>query len=196
MTSVLITAFDGYDRWHSNASWLGLIEFAKSLPAAPQITTRLYPVDFEQVKQRLADDLAGEFDVALHLGQAPGAGRIHLESIGVNVAGHSHLSPDQFGTLIDGGPVAYRTTLPLHDWAGRLRAAGIPAQVSYHAGTYLCNATMYLSHHLARQMDLKTQAAFIHVPLAMSQVIAGRDDLPFLPSAAVARALHLIAEQL
>ena len=58
------------------ADLLALVEFAKSLPETPQVTTRLYPVDLEQVQERLSTDLAAGYDVALHLGQSPGSAAI------------------------------------------------------------------------------------------------------------------------
>lgn len=123
-----------------------MVELLRDRPHSPQpqIVTRRCPVDFAQVKQRLEHDLwSDDFDYAIHLGQAPGSSRIRLESIGVNVGGTSHESPDGFRPLVPHGPVAYRSELPLPAWAKSLRQAGIPAQVSYHAGTYLCNALLY-----------------------------------------------------
>src|SRR4051812_15741003 len=96
MTSVLITAFEPYDRWKANASWLALVQLTQNLPVEPAITTRLYPVDFATMKERLASDLAANYDFALHLGQAPGSTRILLESVAINIGGSSSQSPDQF----------------------------------------------------------------------------------------------------
>lgn len=196
MTSVLITAFGPYDRWQSNSSWQALVELTREIPAEPRVVTRLYPVDFEQVRTRLESDLAANYDFALHLGQAPGIGRIHLEAVGINVGGHSSLLPDQFQPLVEDGPVGYRSALPLSDWAVKLREAGIPTQVSYHAGTYLCNATLYLTHHFVQERGLKTQAAFVHLPLSPEQVLEERQDYPSLPSATVAAGLRMILQQL
>ena len=126
MTSVLITAFEPYDRWIANSSWLALMRLTQDLPSEPSVTTRLYPVDFAAVKERLAGDLQSNFDYALHLGQAPGAAAIHLEAIGINVGGHSRQSPDDFRPLIDGGPAAYRSPLPLGEWANQLRCRRHP----------------------------------------------------------------------
>jgi pyroglutamyl-peptidase len=196
MPTVLITAFEPYDQWQENASWLALVELTKDLPTGAKVVTRRYPVDFEGVRARLADDLAADFDFALHLGQAPGLCRIHLEGIGVNVGGHSSQTPDEFQPLVADGPVAYRSSLPLTAWAAQIRQLGIPCQVSYHAGTYLCNATLYLAHHLIARQRLKTQAAFVHLPLAPQQVLGERQDRPSLPSATCAEALREILRQL
>src|SRR4051812_23956974 len=160
MPRVLVTAFEPYDRWKANASWLALVQLTQDLPDEPQLTTRLYPVDFSEMKARLQADLSARYDYVLHLGQAPGSSRIQLEAIGLNIGGSSSQSPDQYRPLVDDGPVAYRTILPLADWAVKLRRAGIPAQVSYHAGSYLCNATLYWSHYLAAQLAVNTPSAF------------------------------------
>src|SRR5258708_36933923 len=96
MTSVLITAFEPYDRWLANSSWLTLGQLTQNLPREPTITTRLYPVDFATVKEKLANDLKANYDYALHLGQAPGSPWIQLEALGINVGGSSSQSPDQF----------------------------------------------------------------------------------------------------
>jgi len=196
LPSILITAFEPYDRWQENASWLALVELTRDLPVGVKVVTRRYPVDFEVVRSRLYEDLAADYDYALHLGQAPGIGRIHLEAIGVNVGGHSSQTPDQFQALAPGGPAAYQTSLPLAEWAGLVRAAGIPCQISYHAGTYLCNAVLYLSQHSARERGLQTLSTFIHLPLAPVQVISERQDWPNLGSAACAEAVRIILRTL
>jgi pyroglutamyl-peptidase len=196
MTSILITAFEPYDRWKTNSSWLALVELLRDRPAAPAITTRLYPVDFSTVRQRLGDDLKANYDFALHLGQAPGSGRIQLEAIGLNVGGSGSQLAEEHRTLVEGGPVAFRSPLPLADWAKKLRSASVPAQVSYHAGTYLCNATLYLSCYLAEQMALRTKAAFIHLPLDVSQVVGQNQDFASLSTSTAATGLRLILEEL
>ena len=196
MPHVLLTAFEPYDRWKANASWLTLVQLTQSFPERPQITTRLYPVDFAEMKTRLAADLKSNFDYSIHLGQAPGSSRIQLEAIGLNIGGSSSQSPDQYRPLVEEGPVAYRTPLPLDDWAVKLRRAGIPAQVSFHAGTYLCNATAYWSHYLAEQMALRTRSVFIHVPLDVSQVVNEPHGTPSLPITISAQAVRLILDEL
>jgi pyroglutamyl-peptidase len=196
MTSVLITAFEPYDRWNANSSWLALVQLTQNLPREPAVTTRLYPVDFAAVKERLADDLAANHDFALHLGQAPGSTRIQLESIAINVGGSSMQSPDDYRPLVEGGRVAYQSSLPLGPWAVRLREEGIPAQISYHAGTFLCNATLYFSCYLAERLGLKTQSAFVHLPLDVSQTAQQAADLASLPAATSAAALRILLAEL
>lgn len=195
MPTVLITAFEPYDIWRENSSWLALLALTRDLPTEPRVTTRRYPVDFQTARRRLEADLQANYDFALHLGQAPGSGRIALEAIGLNVGGLSSQMPDEFQQLDAEGPAAYRCDLPLAQWAARIREAGIPAAVSYHAGTYLCNAVLYLSLHTAKARGLKTRSTFIHLPLAPQQVLGQRSDVATLPSEHAAAAIKLILEQ-
>ncbi len=196
MTSVLITAFEPYDRWQANASWLTVIELTKDIPELPKITTRLYPVDFRAAKIKLSEDLAANYDYVIHLGQAPGSAAIRLEAIGLNVGGSSQQLPEQFQPLAADGPVAYQSSLPLARWAAMIRRTGIPAQVSYHAGTYLCNATLYLSHYFAEHLSLRTRSCFVHLPLTTQQAISERQDIASMPTSLMASALKMILNDL
>jgi pyroglutamyl-peptidase len=195
MSRILITAFEPYGSWAENSSWLALVEYSKELPTAGRIVTRRYPVDLQAVQERLAKDLAEDFDYALHLGQAPGSAAIRLEAFAINVGGNSNDSPESFRPLIADGPAAYRSTLPLASWAQELRESGIPASVSYHAGTYLCNAILYLSHDLAKQRQLRTRPAFLHLPLDTSQA-CGANEIAALPTTLAAAGLRLIVTRL
>lgn len=192
MKSVLLTAFEPYDRYPKNASWLTLIELTRDLPTDIKLTTRLYPVDYAAAREMVQQDLLAEPDYAIHLGQAPGSGRLRLETTGLNTSlrGTSHVP------LLAEGPAAYRTTLPLEQWVPHLRANNIPSEVSNHAGTFLCNALLYYSLHEAAVRDLRTQAFFLHVPLDVSQVLHDAADTPSLPVEYSATGLRLILGEL
>jgi pyroglutamyl-peptidase len=195
MPTVLLTAFEPYDIWKENSSWLALMELTKNLPDVPKLVTRRYPVDFSAAQKKLAEDLKQNYDYALHVGQAPGSSSIRLEAIGLNIGGTASQSPDQHRQLDPNGPTAYRSDLPLSHWATRLRFAGIPAGVSYHAGTYLCNALLYLSLHYAKINGYRTRSAFIHLPLTPHQVVAeGREQASMTSETAVAGLRLILSE--
>ncbi|MDX1962707.1 MAG: pyroglutamyl-peptidase I [Pirellulales bacterium] len=189
MASILLTAFQPYDRWTSNSSWLTLVELTRQLPVDLQVTTRLYPVDYDAAREAVLADLRDNYDVALHLGQAPGINRIHLEALAINV----RQQPGQPAIpLLSDGPLAYQSTLPLARWGSELVARGFPAAVSWHAGTYLCNALLYYSLHSAHVLGLKTAACFVHVPLDVSQIMTEPAGTPSLPVAYSAAAIHCL----
>lgn len=160
------------------------------------VTTRRYPVDLIQLQSRLEKDLTLGFDAVLHLGQAPGISRVQMEAIAVNVAGMTEAAGDFFGPLVQNAPVAYRTKFPLDHWNLQLRSSGIPCSVSFHAGTYLCNAAMFLSHHWHEVHNRSCSIGFVHIPLTPEQVLHSRRDLPSMPreqsAEAIGRILDLI----
>ncbi|QDU93258.1 pyroglutamyl-peptidase I family protein [Lignipirellula cremea] len=196
MSKVLLTAFGEYGEWAQNASWLAVVALTRNLPDDLQLTTRLYPVDFDLALPQLTQELAKNYDYVLHVGQSPGSSRIQLEAIGLNIAGRVEQQPHEFQPLAEGGPVAYQSALPLGDYTLKIREQGIPVEVSHHAGVYLCNAFLYWTHHQAAVQQLQTQATFVHLPLATSQVVGMRREYPSLPSETAAQALLILLQEL
>jgi pyroglutamyl-peptidase len=196
MKKVLLTAFEPYGPWSENASWLTLVELTRELSDSPAVTTRRYPVDFRAARERLEQDLSEPYDVVLHLGQAAGAGAIQLEAIAVNFGRDETMAADETYELEPGCPVAFRSALPLVDWSQRIRGAGIPCQVSYHAGTYLCNAVYYWTSMLIERHGWDTRVAFVHIPLACEQVVTTPASHPSLPVALSAMAIRTVLNQL
>lgn len=197
MVRVLLTAFEPYEAWSANASWLALAELLRDLETPLEVTTRLYPVRLDAMQEKLAVDMKSRFDYAIHCGQAPGSAAIQLEEFALNV---TPAAPSTAGTaslpIDDSGPAAYRSQLPLKGFARAMREAGIPARVSQHAGTYLCNATLYWSHRLIHDLDLPTQAAFVHVPLETSQVLQLDSPTAFMPKEMVAKGIKILLQLL
>lgn len=167
MPKVLLTAFEPYDRWPKNSSWLAMIALTRDFQDPNiDLVTRRYAVDLSEMSERLQQDLQADFDLAIHLGQSPGSSIIKLESVGLNV--RTDHSP-----LLENAPEAYRSPLPLPAMAASLIEEGIPCEVSHHAGTYLCNAALYLSQHYSRSFGFQTKSVFIHLPLAPEQIADG-----------------------
>lgn len=193
---VLLTAFEPYDVWKENSSWLTLVEVLKLRPADADLVTRRYPVDYETLKTRLFADLSKGFDVVLHLGQSPGAPYIKLEALAINVAGNTDSTGTVQPPLIEQGPLAFQTSLPVARWNDQLMQAAIPSAISYHAGTFLCNAAMYLSHYWQASLGKKPAVGFIHLPLCPHQVVSAGRLMPSLPLPMMAQGVRLILDDL
>ncbi|MCD0461338.1 pyroglutamyl-peptidase I [Roseiconus lacunae] len=189
MTRILLTAFEPYDRWKDNSSWLALIDFTSWYDGSHDITTRRYPVDLPKLRQQLREDLAANYDFAIHLGQAPGASLIKLEAVGLNMRTNGE-------PLLVDAPAAYRTSLDLIACQERLLAAGIPTSVSHHAGTYLCNAALYMSLHYSHEMGRRTESLFVHLPLTPAQVVSDGSSHASMSTPMESAAIALIVEQL
>lgn len=192
---ILITAFAPFGSWRENAGELCLNRLLPELSDDYEVTTRIYPVEFDTARPLLESDLLQNYNLAIHLGQAQNTSRIRLEAVGLNVGSVPGQPEGEMFGLVGNGPAAYQSALPLTQWAERLRSQGIPAYVSYHAGTYLCNATLYWAHHfLESNPGLSTPVCFIHVPLDISQVADLPGDYLSLPSQLAARGVaRLIA---
>lgn len=189
MSRILLTAFEPYDRWPENSSWEALVDFTSWYEGPAEIITRRYPVHLSGLSDRLRDDLQLNVDYAIHCGQAPGSPLIRLEAFGLNV---SH----ENGVRLIDGPDAYRSDIPVESMAAELRSVGVPAAASYHAGTYLCNAAMYLSCHYSRVMDTATQSLFIHFPLTPPQAAREGGEAPSMAPSISSRAIATIVQTL
>ncbi|MCG8706959.1 pyroglutamyl-peptidase I [Brenneria sp. 4F2] len=199
MKTVLITAFEPFGGEDCNASW----EAAKTLHqreiAGARVMVCRLPCVFDLALQQLYRAVAQlSPDVVIALGEAGGRADISLERIAINI--NDARIPDNQGhqpvdtPVIEGGPAAYFSTLPVKAMLGALRGAGIPASISQTAGTFVCNHLMYgLLHHLHQQGDL-TRGGFVHVPHTPQQA-ASHPGEPSMPSRTVSDALEIIIRQ-
>src|SRR5262249_13232437 len=112
--------------------------------------------------------------LVLALGLADRRSSISLERIAVNlidarIPDNSRLQPVDV-RVVENAPNAYFSTLPVKAMLARLREAGIPAELSQTAGTFVCNQTFFMLMHLLASHP-GTRGGFVHVP----HVRAGRD---------------------
>jgi pyroglutamyl-peptidase len=89
--------------------------------------------------------------------------------------------------VVAGGPAAYFSSLPIKAMLQTLQEAGVAAEVSQTAGTFVCNHVFYaLMHALATKRGFKrTRGGFVHVPYVPEQ------GAPSLPLDEMVRGLRL-----
>ena len=115
-------------------------------------------------------------DVILCVGQAGGRSAVTPERVAVNVmdasiADNAGVIPvDQ--PIVPGGEDGLFATVPVKAMALAIREAGIPAQVSNTAGTFVCNQLLYGVLKLCRDRYPRTRAGFIHLPFLPRQVVS------------------------
>jgi len=126
-------------------------------------------------------------DICLFCGQAAARMMVTLETIAINVFK---------GEIIDSqGPPAYWATLPNQQGIIEdLRTTGIPAKLSHHAGTHLCNHILYTALREAEQSDTGVRAGFLHLPMTETQVIESDENRPFVPLSMTRRALAIVIQ--
>lgn len=197
----LVTGFEPFGADHVNPSR----ELAKALDGRRVgdaiVRALVLPVQHEAAREMLAPALdAPGLGAAVHLGLAGGRARVCLEAVAVNTLDYS--IPDARGVVrrdepcVPGGPAAYWSTLPVRAILRELTGAGIPAAISYTAGTYLCNFTLYSTlHHLAAGTG-RVRAGFVHLPYLPAMVAGHGLEEPSMDLGIMLRAVEIALAEL
>jgi pyroglutamyl-peptidase len=72
--------------------------------------------------------------------------------------------------IIEDGPAAYATAMPVDEIVATWQDRGIPGYLSQTAGSYMCNLSFYTAARTAAELGLDCQVGFLHVPLLPGQV--------------------------
>jgi pyroglutamyl-peptidase len=178
---VLLTGFEPFGGSPVNPSALAVRALEGRIIAGHRVVTAELPTVFGQsleVLQGLVRRHAPR--VVLCCGQAGGRPAISLERVAINV--DDARIPDNAGAqpvdrpVVAGGPAAYFTTLPIKAMLRALRDAGIAAEVSQTAGTFVCNHVFYgLMHMMADRADARVRGGLVHVPWMPGQ---GEPSMP------------------
>jgi pyroglutamyl-peptidase len=155
---------------------------AEELPGVT-LTTAVLPVDRARGPAALLDAFdRAHPDAVICLGLAARRASLAIERVAVNLLDYP--LADNAGRqvvdepIIPGGPAAYFATLPVRALCQAAHAAGVPAELSLSAGTFLCNQVMYtLLHHIAADGQ-DVQAGFIHLPYLPIQAVTARGNPP------------------
>ena len=136
-------------------------------------------------------------DVVFCIGQAGGRTHVTPEFVGINY--RNYRIPDNegnqvVGCIAEGGPDAYFAKLPVNAMVDAAKAKGIPAAVSYTAGTYCCNEVMYGLLHCIATKHPEMRGGFIHVPYATEQAVNLSATTPSMTLAMIADALETMIE--
>lgn len=198
---VLLTGFDPFgDAGPAglvlNPSWLAVQALRGKRIAGHRVVSAQLPTVFEASALELVRLLKlHKPALVVCTGQAGGRSAVSLERVAINV--NDARIPDNTGgqpvdtPVVPGGPAAYFSTLPIKAMLQALQHAGVTAEVSQTAGTFVCNHVFYaLMHALATQRGLKrTRGGFIHVPYVPEQV-AGQ-SVPSMPLEEIVKGLRL-----
>ena len=190
---IIVTGFDPFGGETINPS----IECVKALPEIEGVELiRLeLPTVFKESAKRLNEVINDvKPDAVLSVGQAGGRPGITMERIAINV--DDARIPDNISQqpidepIQTEGEAAYFTTLPIKRIVKAIREAGISAEVSNSAGTFVCNHIMYQSLFAATKADKPFKAGFMHIPFIPEQTT----DKPSLPLEESTRALQIAIE--
>jgi pyroglutamyl-peptidase len=191
MPIVLLTGFDAFGGDAVNPSWLAADALHDDVLCGHRIVAAQLPTTFSGSNQTLLKLLRKHKPaLVVCLGLAGGRAVLSLERIAINIddariADNAGEQPLDVPVVRD-GPSAYFSTLPIKAMLQSLTAAGIAAEVSQTAGTFVCNHVFYLlMHSLKRQRHRTTRGGFVHVPYLPGQ------GMPCMPLEDVVRGLRL-----
>lgn len=193
--NILVTGFTPFGGEVCNPSWSAACTLPDSTGSA-RIYKRELPTAFEAAAAALcrAAEAVGP-DVILCLGQYGGSPTIRVEQIAVNlmdarIPDNSGFQPRDLPVVPD-GPAAYFSTLPTRSIVQALRSHGIPAVLSYSAGTYVCNSLLYSALHLCACRFPSVRCGFLHVPFLPEQAAARDAGEASMSLDTVSRALEI-----
>ena len=187
-----------------------------------RVVARELPVSYDGSSAALRAALQEvQPDALISLGVAVGRDVVSLEQVAINLdsAGIEDNDGDRRcdEPIVPDGREAYFSSLPVRASFERLRAAGEPVEISYTAGTYVCNHVFYEGQRISRELGLSIPAGFVHVPAICADgeedadgeeategvemtahrdaggVVRDEQGVPYLPESTVVRIIAEIA---
>ena len=171
---LLLTGFEPFGGETVNPSAEILHALASDPPKGVDLTTLKLPVrgrvSFELLLPALSE---GNFDAWLGLGQASGRPPLSVERVGINmlVTRDEQRGANNEQLLVEDGPAAYFSQLPVVQLAQHITDVGAPAIVSNSAGTYICNEVTYVVQHHLASAGRELPSGFIHLPYLPEQLV-------------------------
>ena len=183
MKKVLITGFDPFGGEKINPAY----EAVKLLPdeiGGAKIVKKEIPTVFQKGPDAVYEAIQEN--------------QVTPEWVGINfrnarIADNEGNQPLQT-SVVENGPEAYFTMLPVFRMVEKMKENGIPASVSYTAGTYVCNDVMYSVLHYCHTEFKDVKGGFMHVPFATEQTVNQPAGTPGMNLKDIAKAIELSVE--
>jgi pyroglutamyl-peptidase len=175
MPNILMTGFAPFNQETINPSWEVVKQFeGRQIGNSYHVHIAQLACEFGLANEQLYALLKQhQPEIAICIGQAGGRAEISIERVAINI--DDARIPDNAGaqpideTIIENGPAAYFSSLPIKNLVKKLRENGIPANISQTAGTYVCNHVFYGLMHYANTHPHLKHAGFVHIPYLTSQ---------------------------
>ena len=195
---ILVSGFDPFGGDKINPAY----EAVKLIPA--NVTgAEIIKVELPTVYGKCAEVLESAIeqhkpDAVLCVGQAGGRSVLSIEKVAINLAearipDNAKQQPSD-EAIIEGAPAAYFTNLPVKAMVKNCKSHGIPSNISYTAGTFVCNDIMYRLLHMIAQKYPQMRGGFIHVPFVPEQVLERPEGTPSMSAITIAKGLEYSIE--
>lgn len=192
---MLLTGFEPFSSASINPSWDAAREVAQQWDGDASVVAARLPVEFAGATVALGRALHEHRpDVVIALGLAEGRTAITPERVAINLA--DARIPDNAGAqpidvpVVPGAPDGLLTTLPVKEIVQAVRRAGIPAELSHTAGTYVCNHVFFALQHRLRGTGARS--GFLHLPASANML--PHTQAPTLEQSVITRAVRIAVE--
>ncbi len=194
---VLVTGFGAFGGGEKNPT----AEIVRMLDGSSVAGHRVHGVELPVTATGAPAALEGAVErhrpaLVLSTGLANGRSMLALERVAINVMDFPMPDNDDRQPadepIVEDGPAAYFTTLPIKATLAAWREEGLPGYVSNSAGTYVCNQTFYHSLHLSGKHGYR--AGLIHVPYLPEQAARAKGGAPSMSLDLMLRAVELALE--
>ncbi|MEK5039785.1 pyroglutamyl-peptidase I [Sporosarcina sp. FSL K6-3457] len=168
MKTLLLTGFEPFLTYTVNPTMKIVEELHGTIIGNYKIHSEVLTVDFQSSGEQILKSIAKlQPDAVLSLGLAGGRYKMTPERIAINVKdgepdNNGHKPVDE--VIQAEGQAGYLSTLPVRAMVNGLLEAGLPAEISDTAGTYLCNNVMYEALHYAATQRPTMKSGFLHIP--------------------------------
>lgn len=191
---ILVTGFDPFGGEPTNPAYEAIKLLPKTVAGAEVITLEIPTVFNKGADAAIAKMKEEKVDAVISVGQAGNRSTMTVEKVAVNLVEAripDNAGQQPFDQAIKGdGDTAYFATLPTKAMVEEMKAANIPAFMSYTAGTYVCNDVMYQLLYTAQKECPEVRCGFVHVPFAAAQAVNKPLGTPFMSLEDIARALE------
>ena len=183
---VLLTGFEAFAGGRRNPSAEAVTALAAAPPASIRIASAILPVTYAGAGEALRAAIRRYGpDIVVCTGLASGRPTMCVERVAINIDDARIADNDGIRRIdtpvVPGAPAAYFATLPIKAIVARMREAGVPAQVSQTAGTFLCNHVFFALCHFAATQAPGLRGGFIHVPSLPEQALENGEPSMALP---------------
>ena len=197
----VVTGFAPFNKETINPSWEGVQKLPQQMEGVTLKKLEL-PVSYQRAFLPLQEMLKKHQDVKgiLCVGQAQGRGIMTAEAIAINrrfatISDEDGDSPFHEAVFAQ-GEAAYFATVKGEKIVEALRKGGVPAKVSYHAGTYVCNSLYNQTLHFLYENKRNIPCVFVHVPFLLGQVLNQQTDVPFMEESTMVKGLEICIKTL
>ncbi len=152
---ILIYGFGPYKRWRDNIT----VKVLSLLKDRENLRSKIFDVKFDE--DMFLDEVRSLYpEFILGMGQHPRARKIRIERTAVNRKRNSKNEKSE--AIHPLGPDKIYMNLKL--------SPGTDTRITYDAGEYVCNFSMYVIGSYAKKKGIKS--AFLHIPMKMDPSLA------------------------